>query len=168
MTSLRETEVKALRLVEVQIMVAEATISFNLKKKERIDLILGNWKPKVKITHCVLMDMARKRGIKNYSFLTKGEFWESFSLRNTDHRLRSKPYTFTINSSDVDSKWVTSAVRRWTSHLERDLLNGKETCWCTQRQVGWRKEFNILSNTCRLEGDLTSQRMWDTSTPLVS
>ena len=42
MTSLRETEVKALRLVEVQIMVAEATISFNLKKKDRIDLILGN------------------------------------------------------------------------------------------------------------------------------
>lgn len=58
------------------------------------------------------MDMARKRGIKNYLFLTKGELWESFSLRNIDHRLRSKPYTFTINSSDVHSKWVSLSLQR--------------------------------------------------------
>lgn len=64
MTSLNGTEVKALRLVEVQIMAAEAGLKycFKLKKKDRINLILGNRNPEVKITHFVLMDMARKKG----------------------------------------------------------------------------------------------------------
>lgn len=47
MTNLSGTEVKALRLVELRIMAAEAGLNYcsNLKKKDRIDLILGKREP---------------------------------------------------------------------------------------------------------------------------
>lgn len=66
---------KALRSVELQIMAAEAGLKYcsNLKNNDLIDLILGKREPGVKGTHYVLMDMTRKKGIKNYSVLTKRE-----------------------------------------------------------------------------------------------
>ena len=63
MTNLSGTEVKALRLVELRIMAAEVGLSYcsNLKKKDRIDLILGKREPGFKMARYVLMDIARKR-----------------------------------------------------------------------------------------------------------
>ena len=54
---------KALRLVELRIMAAEVGLSYcsNLKKKDRIDLILGKREPGFKMARYVLMDIARKR-----------------------------------------------------------------------------------------------------------
>ena len=56
------------------------------------------------MTHFVLVDMGRKRGMKNYFVLTKRELQWSLDLENVDHRLKSKPYSFTKDSSDAEER----------------------------------------------------------------
>ena len=56
------------------------------------------------MTHFVLVDMGRKRGMKNYFVLTKRELRWSLDLENVDHRLKSKPYSFTKDSSDAEER----------------------------------------------------------------
>lgn len=50
------------------------------------------------------MDMTRKRGRKNHSVLTKRELQKPLVLEDVDHRLRSKPYSFTRGSSDAEER----------------------------------------------------------------
>lgn len=56
------------------------------------------------MTHFVLVDMGRERGMKNYFVLTKRELRWSLDLENVDHRLKSKPYSFTKDSSDAGER----------------------------------------------------------------
>lgn len=56
------------------------------------------------MTHFVLVDMGRKRGMKNNFVLTKRELQWSLDLENVDHRLKSKPYSFTKDSSDAEER----------------------------------------------------------------
>lgn len=52
-----------------------------MKKEDLIDLIVGKRESEVKMTHYVLMDMTKKRGIKNYTVLTKRELQGKFEFR---------------------------------------------------------------------------------------
>lgn len=49
------------------------------------------------------MDLARKRGMKNHYVLTKRELQKSL-VTNVDSRPRSKPYSFTKDSSEAEER----------------------------------------------------------------
>lgn len=58
--------------------------------------------PEVKVTHFMLVDIGRKRGMKSYFVLTKRGLQWSLDLENVDHSLKSKLYSFTKDSSDAE------------------------------------------------------------------
>ena len=64
------------------------------------------------------MDLARKRGMKNHYVLTKRELQKSL-VTNVDSRPRSKPYSFTKDSSEAEEREQFFKLglgrRLWTS-----------------------------------------------------
>lgn len=61
-----------------------------MRKEDLIDLIKGKRESEVKMTHYVLMDMTKKRGIKNYTVLTKRELQETHATPRSKRSLNSE------------------------------------------------------------------------------
>ena len=99
-----------------------------LSKEDFIELIRQSEEWEVEPTHSTLLEMARRKNIRNYTILTKYELKKALGLASED-KPRSRSYIFS-NSPEESFEFTTpkdamDGMNLSSTKLARDIKNGK-------------------------------------------
>ena len=108
---------------------AEKLLSADASKEDLIELILQSEDCQVEPTHSTLIEMARRKKIKNHTILTKYELKKALGL-TTENKPRSKTYIFSNSLEEARFEFATrkdamDGMNLSSTKLANGIKNGK-------------------------------------------
>ena len=87
-------------------LISSASERSEESKKDLIELILQSEECRVEPTHSALLEMARRKKIRNHTILTKYELKKALGIA-PENKPRSKTYVFSSNAPEAHFEFAT-------------------------------------------------------------